>query len=352
MSVSNVKARMGFAASLFLCFVSLVACQQKPLRQIQTAGPTMGTTYSVKVVLAGDSTSELTSAKLKRIADAELHAVNGSMSTYQSDSELSLWNQSKQEDWYKVSDELYQVLALSQQVSEKSTGAFDVTVMPLVNLWGFGPVKTDQIPSNDDVARVKKQVGYGSIKLNPSTPAVRKPADVYVDLSAVAKGFGADQVARKLVSLGYQNFMVEVGGELVLSGQNALGRPWRIGIETPSYDLLGGREPAEAVTLSNVAMATSGDYRNYYEVDGKRLSHTIDPSTGFPITHNLASVTVIAATCAQADAWATALNVLGAEKALAIAEQEQLAVYLLVKQKQGFKAIYSSGFEPYLEPKQ
>lgn len=307
----------------------------------------MGTTYSVKVVSSEEVS--LNESGLQRIADTELERVNRQMSTYLADSELSLWNRASTSDWQKVSPALFEVLQLSAGISARSSGAFDVTVMPLVNLWGFGPDERQSPPSDLDIREALKRVGYNQIEFNETELTVRKPAEVFVDLSAIAKGYAVDKVAQALQDKGVANFMVEVGGELYLEGVNRRGKPWRIGVETPTYDLLKAPQgPALAVDLSGRALATSGDYRNYYEVDGVRLSHTIDPFTGRPITHKLASVSVIADTCAEADGWATALNVLGPEKGMAVAERERLAVYMIIRDGDEFVSRATKQFEAYL----
>lgn len=344
----KVKARVGLPLSLFLFCLFAISCSKKPLTQVEAYGQTMGTTYSVKVVLHPGEPA-LQSDQLKEIADEVFARVNQQMSTYIEDSELSLWNQDASGDWITPSAPLYGLISTSLDISHRSEGYFDVTVMPLVNLWGFGPQDRREPPSDEAIKEAKTHVGFQQIELNSNSKSARKPVGVTVDLSAIAKGFGGDELAERLRAEGFANFMVEVGGELVLHGQNAHSKPWRIGVETPSYNPLAGREqPAAAVDVSDVGMATSGDYRNYYEVDGQRVSHTIDPVTGRPITHNLASVTVIAPTCAVADGWATALNVMGPDKAMEIAEKEGLAAYLLVKRGDGFEAQMSSAFEPYL----
>lgn len=307
----------------------------------------MGTTYSVKVV-SGDGKLPTTES-LTALADDTFAAINRSMSTYISDSELSQLNRADTSSWQPISAPLFEVLELSQQISRKSDGAFDITVMPLVDLWGFGPAKRGAAPGDEQIANVLQQIGYAKVQLDRQRSAVQRPAGVTMDLSAIAKGYAADVLAAELHAQGYQHFMVEVGGELVLAGHNPKGKPWRIGIETPNYQLLSAPQgPVNAVDLSGVGMATSGDYRNYYEVDGARLSHTLNPTTGRPINHTLASVTVIAQTAAEADGWATALNVLGPDKALAVAEREQLAVFLLVRAGDGFEARQSTSFGPYL----
>lgn len=314
---------------------------------VSVNGQTMGTTYSVKLVM--DDKAPPSSEVLSAWADATFAAVNESMSTYMEDSELSLLNRAETDSWQPVSAPLLDVLLLSQEISRKSDGAFDITVMPLVNLWGFGPQTRGSVPGDEEISRTIAQTGYHKVAVDAERSAVRKPVGVTIDLSAIAKGYAADQLAEKLLAEGYRHFMVEVGGELVLAGLNNRGEPWRIGIETPIYELFSAsKRPVGAVDISGKGMATSGDYRNYYEVDGVRVSHTIDPKSGRPITHTLASVTVIADTAAEADGWATALNVLGAERAMALAAKEQLAVFMLVREGEGFKAMHSSAFEPYL----
>lgn len=334
---------------LFYCFLSvLVGCSSAKQDVVTVSGPTMGTTYHVKVVASKkDLPSE---TELKKWADDIFAQVNQSMSTYIDDSELSSLNRGNSSDFVAVSSELFEVLQLSQEVSSKSNGAFDVTVGPLVDAWGFGPEERSQnAPSNADIQALKARIGYKKIQLDKDTSSVSRPVGLKIDLSAVAKGYGADVLAQNLLSKGYQNLMVEVGGELYLHGINQRGEPWRIGIETPNYELLAPTQQAiGTVSLSAVGMATSGDYRNFFEVDGQRFSHTINPVTGKPITHNLASVTVIAKSAALADAWATALNVIGPENALEIAEQENLAAFIVVKQKDGFETRHNKQFEQYL----
>lgn len=343
------KARAAMLPSLFLFLIALIAsgCQPKPLPQTVVNGSTMGTTYTVKVVLQKGQT--LADKDLQTLTQTELELVNQSMSTYIDDSELSVWNHRPDGEWQVLSESLFNVLELSQFISTKSSGAFDVTVMPLVNLWGFGPEERDSPPSDAALNQAMERVGYRQIELDKAAQRARKPAQVYVDLSAIAKGYAVDRIAQALLDADYGNFMVEVGGELVLRGVNRFSKPWRIGIEVPATDVLQTRKaPMAAVDLTDVALATSGDYRNYYEVDGERVSHTISPATGRPITHKLASVSVIADTCAEADAWATALNVLGPREAWRLAEKEGLAAYLVVREGNGFTKRVTKPFEAFL----
>ncbi|XOV88763.1 MAG: FAD:protein FMN transferase [Pseudomonadota bacterium] len=320
-----------------LLLVLVTGCDNS--RLVVLTGETMGTTYSVKIVDASGDTSALAG----RI-DAELVAFNAVMSTYIPDSELSRFNTSTPGTWFAASDQLIAVMAMAAQLYRLSDGAFDVTVGPLVNLWGFGTTPFERrIPGPDELAAAKSLVGFTHIAIGEAS--LRRDIDAYVDLSAIAKGYGVDVIAGLVESAGYTNYLVEIGGELRARGLNERGLPWRIAIERPDT---GQRVPFLAINLRDMAMATSGDYRNYFEVDGERYSHTIDPATGWPITHALASVTVLAPTCAWADGMATAINVLGPERGLALAEAQGLAVFAIIKDGSGFVERHTTAFAPYL----
>ncbi|TQV81344.1 FAD:protein FMN transferase [Exilibacterium tricleocarpae] len=327
------------ASFWFLCALLLTACADSGPGVTKLEGNTMGTRYHITLVgLQADR------VKLQKAVERELETVNRHLSTYRPDSELSRFNRAPIDQWIEVSQTLFDVLRISHRISELSGGAFDPTVGPLVDLWGFGPEPRTQVPAPQAVARALQQVGYRAVAIHPDRTALRKTAPVSVDLSGVAKGYGVDRLARLFDTMGALDYLVEIGGELRLKGVNAGGRHWRIGIETPS--LAGGAGKAFKVT--NAGVATSGDYRNYYEIDGKRYSHTIDPRTGYPIDHPLASVTVVAPTSAEADALATALNVLGPTAALALATKQDIAAYFIEKVDAGFREYYSPTFEPYL----
>ena len=308
---------------------------------VSFSGPTMGTTYTVKFYTNEDMDSAW---QYKDDVDRVLVRINELMSTYDSQSELSLFNQTSVNKEVRVSTELAYVIDQALMISKMSKGEYDITVGPLVNLWGFGPgKKTDTVPSIDDIAIAKQKVGFSAIALSEQT--LSKAKDVYIDLSSIAKGYGVDAVAQKLERLGIDSYLVEVGGEIVAKGAKPDGEPWRVAVESPN----GGHSVAQKVVeLADVAIATSGDYRNYFERDGVRYSHTINPKTGKPITHRLVSVTVIEKNATLADGLATAITVLGPEKGLAFAEENGLAVYMLVKENLGFVEQYSKAFEPYL----
>lgn len=299
------------------------------------AGATMGTTYAVKIV-----TGPL-DPKSHQLIDAAitdtLDAVNASMSTWRKDSELSTWNAAESTQARPATAPLRAVLSEAARVGAASGGAFDVTVGPLVNAWGFGPDGEQQAPDEATLTALRARVGLDTISVDDVAGTVRKTRpDVYVDLSAIAKGHGVDRLAEAIDALEYDEYLIEIGGELRARGRNADGVAWRVGIEKPEPGVDPTSRPLrEVVALDDAALATSGDYRNYYERDGVRLSHTIDPRTGRPITHRLASVSVITERCATADAFATALNVLGPDAGYALAEREGLAALFIVRGADG-----------------
>ncbi len=307
-------------------------------------GNTMGTTYSVKVVLEEGVDLEGEKAKLQKNLDLVLAAVNQQMSTYISNSELSRINKSDVGQKVSVSEPLAEILRISLEVYRTSSGAFDVTVGPLVNIWGFGPDEVDQAPSAEAIAKARSVVGMYYLLVDEDSN-LTKHKDIYIDLSAIAKGYATDVMAKLLDDSGYPNYMVEIGGELKIKGHNPKGKPWTIGVEKPTLKRSGA---VQGVRGNDVAIATSGDYRNYYEKDGERVSHTIDPNTGRPIDHSLASVTVITKSGAYADAYATALNVLGPEKGLALANELDLAAYFIIRDKDAFRVEYTDQFKLYM----
>jgi thiamine biosynthesis lipoprotein len=305
-----------FAAAALL---ALSGCGPRE-QTLSLVGTTMGTSWSVQLPEPPDT---LDQADLYQRISAELEAVNDRMSTYQADSELSRFNAAETTDWFPVSLELVRLVDTALAVSTLTDGAFDVTVGPLVNLWGFGPeVKADQIPAQADIDAALARVGWDLLETRTDPPALRKDRpDLYVDLSAIAKGHGADRMAALLEDAGITDYLVEIGGELRGRGVNAAGAPWRIAIERPDPER---RAVLRVVALTDLGMATSGDYRNFFELDGQRYSHTVDPATGRPVAHQLASVTVLAERCAEADAWATALLVLGPERGMTVAKDRGL----------------------------
>ena len=321
-NLSSLRYLLKSAKIGLLIFAMLIcACARDDQRVRQLKGSALGTFYSVKVV---DLPAELSAEELSGDINRLLREVDAMMSTYRDDTELSRFNALGSTDWFRVSPETVEVVKEALAVSRLTDGAFDITVGPLVNIWGFGPdTGEDKIPSDQEIAKRMARVGHWHVRTRDEPPALRKAlADVYIDLSAIAKGYAVDKVASHLESMGIIDYMVEIGGELRLKGNNAQGGPWRIAIEQPTSQR---RAIHSVVEVKNGAVATSGDYRNYFEVNGKQYSHTIDPRTGSPIDHHLASVTVIADSAMFADAVATALMVIGTETGYALAQRQGLA---------------------------
>ena len=301
-----------------------------PARSVKLAGNTMGTTWQIKI--ADALLSHAQREALTGAVETHLAEINDTMSTYIESSELSRFNKNPSTSPVPVSAQLFEVIQLAHTVSETSGGAFDVTVGPLVNAWGFGPQK-ENLPSASRLKELRARVGYRMLSLNPAAPALTKArGDLYVDLSAIAKGYAVDQLSALLHQRGFPNHMVEIGGELRVSGVNTTRGPWRLAIERPSTD---ARNIQEVIALSSGALATSGDYRNYIEREGKRYSHTIDPRIGAPVSHHLASVSVIATDCARADAYATALNVLGEKEGYDLAVAQNIAAFFIIREPDG-----------------
>ncbi|MEZ8141588.1 FAD:protein FMN transferase ApbE [Enterovibrio norvegicus FF-33] len=333
-----------FLLSLGLIVSSLLVltgCEQAP-KQVHLTGSTMGTYYSVKYMSDGDVPSH---DVIQTEIDIRLERVNDQMSTYRKDSELSRFNQQKGSEPFSVSADTALVVAEAIRLNKLSEGALDVTVGPLVNLWGFGPEgRPDRAPSDVQVAERRAMTGIEFIEVDGHFLTKTNP-DLYVDLSSIAKGFGVDVVANYLAELGIKNYLVEIGGELQLHGVNAEGVPWRIAIEKPSTEQ---QTVQEIIAPGDMAVATSGDYRNYFEEDGIRYSHTIDPKTAKPINHRLVSVTVLDKSCMTADGFSTAFMVMGPENALALANSENIPAFFIVKTDNGFKEIASDAFKQYL----
>lgn len=328
----------------FLVIGGTTGCQPAAELELhEFSGSTMGTTYSVKVAeLPANLLPDVVADRIQQ----ELDAVNQAMSTYRDDSELSRFNQLPANSAMVVSADTFAVLQKSLDIWRLSQGAFDVTVGPLVNLWGFGPMgRPDHVPDRTEQRAAWKRVGSDALVLELDKLQIRKRKDLYVDLSAIAKGYGVDKVAQALESMGIRRYMVEVGGEIRVGGGKTATLPWRLAVEKPVPRL---HDVQQVINAENLAIATSGDYRNYFEENGVRYSHTIDPRTGKPIQHKLVSATVIARECADADGWATAMMVLGPEQGMAVANAQNLAVYMLVMTDDGLQPMHSHGFAVYL----
>lgn len=304
----------------------------------------MGTSFNIKVA---SLPTEVKVGEIKKQIKQLLDGLNAKMSTYQQDSELSKINNNPSDEWFLISRPLFEVLLEAKKISLLSNGAFDITVGPLVNLWGFGPEDMAFKAPNDEMIATKLQgIGSKHLLLDRETGKIKKTIpELYLDLSAIAKGYAVDQVGLLLESMGVADYMVEIGGELRLKGLNNRQQPWKIAIEKPTSEK---RMIQKVLALSDVSLATSGDYRNFFEVKGVRFSHTIDPRSGKPITHKLASITILSDTTMKADALATALMVLGAEEGLQLAEEQGIAALFIIKTEVGFIEKTSSSFSEKL----
>jgi thiamine biosynthesis lipoprotein len=306
----------------------LAACgDSRPRAPVQHfGGPAMGSNYTVK--LAGGTAAALATRAADTVREA-LAFVEARMSTWLADSELSRFNRHASPAPFGFSADTFAVLALAQRVARETAGAFDATVAPAVNAWGFGPGRAHRVVHADERGLLKSRIGHDRLALDDATRSATKAhPGVALDFSGIAKGYAVDRAAAALDALGIDRYMVEAGGEVRTRGLNADGTPWRIGIEQP--DAMPPR-PYFVVPLADLSLATSGDYRIFFEQDGRRFSHEIDPASGAPIDHALASASVAASDCAYADAMATALMVMGPERARAFAAAHGIAAYFIVR---------------------
>ena len=298
---------------------------------MQLSGPTMGTTYSVSIPRLPEGTDR---AAVEGAISDVLRLANDHLSGWNERSELVRFNARASTDWQPVSPVLFELVAQAQAVSRATNGTFDITVGPLVRAWGFGAGANAEpaAPSLELLEQLRGSVGYAKLELRPSPPALRKSTPgLQVDLDGIAPGWAVDRIAASFDALGIRDYLVELGGEVRARGANAEGRRWRVAVETPKP---GERQAYAVIEIDGVGVSTSGDYRDYREVDGRRISHTIDPRSGAPLDHDLASVTVVRESVTEADAWATALMVLGPEEGLALARRERLAALFIMHGKQ------------------
>lgn len=325
------------------CFPSNDSAKTEVLLQ----GRTMGTTYNIKVVSTLEQVEEL---KLQKQIDAVLVQVNQEMSTYISDSEISRFNQSVSAKSIEISNGFARVLKESIRLGDLSDGKLDITVGPLVNLWGFGPEqKPEKVPSDELINATRAKIGLNNLHLSGNSLSKDIP-ELYIDLSTTAKGYGVDIVAELIEANGISNYLVEIGGEMRLKGFKHTGELWAIAIEKPILDPTGEERAVHQVIIpKDNAVATSGDYRIYFESDGQRFSHIIDPDTGKPINHNLVSVTVINESSMTADGLSTALMVMGTEQGYKFAQENDLAALFISKTEHGFAEQFTVKFKQYLK---
>lgn len=328
---------------------ALLACGSNASRQeIAFVGQTMGTSYRVKIVteveksLESNEKEEL-AGEIERVLDT----VNASMSTYLVDSELSQFNRLPANQPQLISPPLLEVVQISQEISKITGGAFDITVAPAVRAWGFGAnAQKEDLPSPSEVKALKSFVGYKNLVLSGDT-LMKKVAATEMDLSAVAKGFAIDQIARLLDTKRVTNYLIEIGGELKARGTNAQAEAWRVAIEKPEFN--GG--VFAVIELQDRAIATSGDYRNFVQLGGKTFSHTIDPVTARPVVHQLASATVLHESAARADALATAMMVMGLEHAVKFSKEYDISSFFITRphNQEGYQVVKVGEFTQLLQ---
>lgn len=337
-------ALLGACVSLFGCDSATTPQTPKPVATVMD-GKTMGTFWRVSVINMDEAKAET----LRQKVQAQLDADDRLLSTWKNDSALMRFNHSPSTAPWPVSEAMADIVTLSLRIGAKTHGAMDITVGPLVNLWGFGPDKQPvKTPDEQQIAAAKARSGLQHLTVinQANKQFLQKDIpDLFVDLSTVGEGYAADHLARLMEQEGISRYLVSVGGALVSRGMNAEGQPWRVAIQKPT-----DRENAvqAIVDINGHGISTSGSYRNYFELDGKRISHVIDPQTGRPIEHKLVSVTVIAPTALEADGWDTGLMVLGPEKAQNVVREQGLAAYMIIKEGDGFKTWMSPQFRAFL----
>lgn len=316
----------------YACLVfALSACDASRstphLQEYVFNGKTQGTDYTVKTVAA--DLSDQQRKGLERTIAARLEQIDRTMSAYRPDSEISRFNSFRDITPFPATAGLIEVLVIARDISAATDGTFDVTAAPLVELWGFGSAKQERkTPTNVEIEHARQNVGFRNIEISvEKSTLIKRVPNIRCDLNAIAQGYTVDKLAADIEAMGIIDYMIEVGGEVRARGRNGSGNVWRIGIEKP---VPGKRAIDQVVSLDNCSLSTSGDYRKYYEKDGVRISHTIDPHTGRPIAHRLASVSVIHDQCAIADAYATALMVMGPDKGYDFAQRKGLAALFII----------------------
>jgi thiamine biosynthesis lipoprotein len=304
----------------------------------------MGTSYTVELAAPID---DAVRTELAKLIEVELAAINQAMSIYDPLSEVSEFNRRQDLGWVPASRGLLEVLDNASRISASTQGAFDVTVGPLTDLWGFGPqYRVRRVPNDAAIERARESVGFQHVQIDTSAGAIRKRhRRTQVDLNAIAKGYGVDRVAMVLDRQGVHDYLVEIGGELRARGNAAAGRSWRVGIERP---VEGGHVLGETVALANRAIATCGTTENFFVQDGRHYPHVIDPKTARPVEHPAMAASVVADTTMEADAWATALVVLGSERGYSLAQARGLAALLVTASGSTFDVRVTDAFRTHL----
>ncbi|QJQ95619.1 MULTISPECIES: FAD:protein FMN transferase [Halomonadaceae] len=339
--------RLGMGSTLLVLALLVAGCSSEEAElesPVRLQGNIFGSFYQVSI------SDRLTASRAEALEAGFLEVLNeidATMSTYREDAELVDFNHSPIGEWQTLSDELIEVLAISETILQLSGGAFDPTIGGLANLWSFGPeARPREIPDEQELQSRLDEIGFAQLEVDTNSLQARRLSEVFVDLSGVAKGYATDRVATYLDGEGVEHYLVNLGGDLIAKGyRDRDSTPWRIGVEVPED---GSQQIAQhTLPVHDMSVATSGDYRNYFEEDGRRFSHTIDPRSGYPVDHTLASVSVLHPSNAWADAWATALLVLGPDEGLALAREQELMVLTLERDSEGWTSRTSPAFVDY-----
>ncbi len=339
------SAAIRFAIGLVLIGTAAFALWQRmpPPQLYDLDGYTMGSTWSARVV----GPAGINAVALRAGIDGHLGELDRQLSGYRESAELARLNAAPIGEWRPAPEHLADVLRFGLQLHDDSNGAFDMTVRPLVALWGFaGPDRRSRLPSDAEIDATRARLGSDRIEFSADGSRVRRLADVSIDVDAIAPGYAADVIAEWLTSQGFPNHLVEIGGEVRVDGHRPDGSAWRLGVEQP---LVRRGEIERVIAVTHGGIATSGDYRAFEEIDGKRYSHTIDPATGRPVQHALASVTVVAPSGLIADGYATTLMVLGPDRGMAWADARHVGVYMILRGTDGaLNERYNTDFAPLL----
>ncbi len=328
--------------TVFLICLSLSGCS--PVETV-IRGETMGTTYSVKVMTGRWSRT----GNLAELVEARLGEINASMSTFIEDSEISRFNGITTTEQFTPSADFLEVMTIAMNIYELSRGAWDGSLDPLVTLWGFGrDGQKEQLPSEEEIEAGMSLVDFSKISISSDGKFIKNISGLTIDLASIAKGYGVDAIAALLKDQGYENFLIEIGGEIFASGKRDKNKPWRVGINTPSSSA-GFGQVYKILTVEGRGLATSGDYRNFFVVEGRTYSHILDPRTGYPVTNGVVSVSVVAKTCTFADGLATALMVMGYESGMELVEQlENVEALFIIRREDGeFDEYPSSAFKKF-----
>jgi thiamine biosynthesis lipoprotein len=327
--------------------ITSAGCNQPPAQEFEISGPTQGTQYHIK--WTSQETSP-TPEQLQSQIESQLASIDLQMSNYRDDSEISKLNQQETTDWLPISTEILGLLRIADSVYQDTDGCYDLTIKPLLDLWGFSKHQ-NTIPSDTQIMDAKRHIGMNLLEIDDVNHRIRKKdPKLKIDLSSIAQGYSTGVLAQLLESFHLHNYMVEIGGEMVVNGHKGNGEPWRIGIEKPIPNGAGLQKLLTVTPTQPTAIMTAGTYRNYFEVNGIRYSHIINPVTGKPVTHTLRSVTLIHEDPTVADAWDTALLCIGAERSLQVAEKNKLKLVLLSEQNSEITESLSSAFTLWQTP--